>query len=281
MLAIGLMSGTSLDGIDVSLIRTNGDDELELVADYHRPYEVEFQEELRNVLKSSRPWWKVERKLTQLHADAVKYVMDKERQHGRVEIIGFHGQTVSHQPNERFTWQLGDSSLLASLVGCDVVGDFRRRDIAYGGQGAPLVPVYHRALVEQSRFVEKPVLIVNIGGVANFTYVGENELIAFDCGPGNALIDDMCAKLKGLQFDEHGKIALQGHVNERLVEEYLMDEFFDLSPPKSLDRNHFCHLTSGRIEEMSDVDDQIATISYFTVASIIYSIKKHLLEKGI
>ena len=277
MLAIGLMSGTCLDGIDVSLIRTDGESQLELIANYHQPYEKEFQIELKKFLNSAYNWSIIERKLTVKHAQAIATLLDQVKPCEKVEIIGFHGQTIIHKPEIGFTWQMGDPNLLAKLVKIDVIGDFRRRDMAYGGQGAPLVPVYHRALINQ---LEKPVLVINIGGVSNFTYIGpnEDELIAFDVGPGNALIDDLCLELFGKQYDYDGNIASNGLVDRQLVEDLLRDEYFARPPPKSLDRNHFSsHVT--RLNNLNHVD-KIATISYFTVASILKSIELHLPDNG-
>lgn len=276
MLSIGLMSGTSLDGIDVSLIRTNGEDKLEILANFHQPYEKDFQIELKEFLKSPKDWSEIERKLTILNATAVNNLLEREKCRHQVDIVGYHGQTIIHLPSKHFTWQLGDPNLLAKLIQIDVIGDFRRRDMAYGGQGAPFVPIYHRALVAKE---EKPLLVLNIGGVSNLTYIGSDSLSSFDIGPGNALIDDLCLKLFNMQFDDGGKMASLGVVDRKLVDLFLQDEYFKIVPPKSLDRNHFVYL----LEKLDNLNawDQVATISYFTVAAIISSIRTHLPQRGL
>lgn len=294
MLAIGLMSGTSMDGIDVSLIRTDGESQLEIFANYHQPYDKDFQLELKQFASSQKQqqeytnWSDLERRLTTLHAEAVNHLVEREKCHGKVEIVGFHGQTIVHDPSNGFTWQMGDPNLLARLVQIDVVGDFRRRDMAYGGQGAPLVPIYHRAITSK---IDKPLVVVNIGGVTNFTYIGPNDkhekdLIAFDVGPGNALIDDLCQEVFGVRYDDQGQLAAQGQVDRDLVADLLArDEYFNRSPPKSLDRNHFARVVSesGAGQRLAKLDklDRLATLSYFTVASILKSIREHLPGNGL
>ena len=240
------------------------------------PYETEFQKELKLFLNNPTNWFEIERKLTIMHANAVNEIkkLSETRLNGeRIQIIGFHGQTVLHNPSKHFTWQIGDPNLLGRLTGIDVVGDFRRRDVSYGGQGAPLVPIFHKALMSKQ---EKPLIVLNIGGVANLTYIGENEeLVAFDTGPGNALIDDLMNKLFNQRFDDEGKCASEGKIDYKLIKEILSsDEFFSLSPPKSLDRNRF-HYVLDKTSSLN-AKDRIATVSYLTVASIEHSIRVNL-----
>lgn len=277
MLAIGLMSGTSLDGIDVSLIKTNGQEEIQIVDNYYHEYPSELIKQIRQLIldeSGSFGWFELEKRLTVLNAYAVNQILHRNRlKPDQVQVIGYHGQTIYHNPNKHVTWQIGDSNLLAKLTGVNVVGDFRRRDMAYGGQGAPLVPVYHRALASRHH---SPLVILNIGGVANVTYVdaANDRLIAFDTGPGNALIDDVMHSIHFLQYDENGQTASRGNVNHELVGLFMEDEYFRKQPPKSLDRNHFKYLTQ-KLDYLND-NDKIATISYFTVASIVHAIKCHL-----
>jgi anhydro-N-acetylmuramic acid kinase len=180
-----------------------------------------------------------------------------------IDVIGFHGQTVLHRPEQRLTVQLGDGPLLAQLTTRPVVYDLRAADVAAGGQGAPLVPVYHRALA--ARIEDRPVAVVNIGGVANVTWIGgDGRLIAFDTGPGNAMIDDVIRKRTGADFDAGGVIAAKGRVHEDYVTQYLRHSYFAAPSPKSLDRNAF----ATELVDGLDMEDAVATLTAFTAAAI-------------
>ena len=211
--ALGLMSGTSLDGIDAALIRTDGRAVLETGAFRTFPYDPAFRERLRGQLgcrdRGSTAALAVERELTLLHARAVKALLAESP--CEVTVIGFHGHTLLHEPEAGRTWQIGDGALLAAETGIDVVCDFRSRDVAAGGQGAPFVPLYHAALASA---LARPLAVLNIGGVANVTWIGpgigpgiEAELLAFDTGPGNALLDDWMLQRLGQAFDAGGALA--------------------------------------------------------------------------
>ncbi len=186
--ALGLMSGTSLDGIDVAMVETDGIERVVPGPALTVPYPAAFRERLRSVLGGTGPVAAVEAELTRLHAEAVEEF--RARHSGTaVDIVGFHGHTILHRPAERRSWQLGDGAALAARLGIDVVADFRSADIAAGGEGAPLAPLYHEALAIAR--CPKPVAVLNIGGVANVTWIGEGgRILAFDTGPGNAPIDD-------------------------------------------------------------------------------------------
>jgi anhydro-N-acetylmuramic acid kinase len=259
---IGLMSGTSLDGIDAALLQTDGEGHIQREAFLTVPYDEGLRAEIRGCFgKTAEQARGVERALTVAHAEAVRQLL--ETQTGEVDLIGFHGQTISHAPAIGHTCQIGDGALLAAMTGIKVVNDFRTADVRAGGQGAPLVPVYHQALGSK---LDKPVVFLNIGGVANVTYVGKNgELIAFDTGPGNALIDDWMLKKTGQKFDVGGKISLSGKVDEAVLEQLLGHPFFASPVPKSLDRNAF---VSQAWEHLS-VADGAATLAAFTVRSIL------------
>ncbi len=237
MTAIGLMSGTSMDGIDAALLETDG--EAHLVAGPARmvPYPAELRARLRAlVLDQTGDVEAIERDLTLAHAEVVRRLLEEAgRDASSVDLLGFHGHTLLHAPHERRTWQIGDGALLAAATGIATVNDFRSADVAAGGQGAPLVPLYHAALASP---LPKPVAVLNLGGVGNVTWLG-NEIRAFDCGPGNALIDDwMTAKL-GRAYDEDGAIARAGRVDTAALATLLAHPFFDVAGPKSLDRNSF------------------------------------------
>jgi anhydro-N-acetylmuramic acid kinase len=266
--AIGLMSGTSLDGIDAAIITTDGEGISGFGEFITLEYSDEFRQRLRRAIEEARGWRlgvgevsdkELERDLTDLHAEAVKKLGVK------ADIIGFHGQTIIHRPQQGFTWQMGDGALLAKLTGIDVVNDFRSSDIKAGGQGAPLVPVFHKAITLE---LPKPIAIVNIGGVANITWIDEQgNLLAFDTGPGNAMINDIMKKHFGKDYDENGVVAARGQVDEEVLAEYLDDEYFKVRPPKSLDRNHF------NLDLVRDLkpEDAVATLTAFTALSIMMS----------
>jgi anhydro-N-acetylmuramic acid kinase len=267
MLAIGLMSGTSLDGIDAAMIESDGERIAAHLGGVTLPYDEAFRARLRACLGARKPSdeiLSVESALTEHHGRAVSDLLAKFSIPAQaVELIGFHGHTLTHDPENRFTWQIGDGARLAAETGIKVVAGFRNADVAVGGEGAPLAPAYHRALAEG---LETPLAILNLGGVANVTWIGsDGALLAFDTGPANALIDDWIAEKTGQKFDEKGAWAAAGTVNEAILEEFLKNKFFGRLPPKSLDRNNF-----GRdgVKHLS-VEDGAATLSAFTVQSVV------------
>jgi anhydro-N-acetylmuramic acid kinase len=264
--ALGLMSGTSLDGIDVALIETDGLDRVVPGPSLTIPYEEAFREKLRSVLGGAGPVAEVEGELTRLHAEAAKQLL--ARYPGTIaDIVGFHGHTILHRPAERRTWQLGDGALLARLLGLDVVGDFRSADVAAGGEGAPFVPLFHAAL---ARALPKPLAVLNIGGVANVTWIGEGaEILAFDTGPGNALIDDWVRRRTGAAADLDGALARAGRPSLNHVARLLSSPFFDRPPPKSLDRDDFRQIVP---EELS-LEDGAATLTEMTAAAAAAGIR--------
>jgi anhydro-N-acetylmuramic acid kinase len=273
--AIGLMSGTSLDGVDVALIETDGRRVASLGPSGYRPYSEPERKLLRQALteavhlpqRDARPGVlaEAERVVTLAHADAVKAFTAQNRLASEdIDIVGFHGQTVLHRPERRLTVQIGDGGALAKAIHIPVMHDFRAADVAAGGQGAPFVPVYHRALA-QSLEREGPIVVVNIGGVSNITYIdGNDTLIACDTGPGNALLDDHVYRTIGQPFDSDGRFAAQGRVNVVWVARTLNHPFFVKPPPKSLDRNDFAHVDLG---DMTPADGA-ATLTAFTAGAI-------------
>jgi anhydro-N-acetylmuramic acid kinase len=274
--SIGLMSGTSLDGIDVALINTDGESIVERGPSETYAYTAHQQAALRHALQDALPLQErtarpgtlaeVEKKLTQWHSEAVQSFLHKNALNiSNIDVIGFHGQTVIHRPEQRLTVQLGNGAALAKSLGIRVVYDMRAADVAAGGQGAPLVPAYHRALTQNP-----PVAFVNIGGVANVTYVGAGgELVAFDTGPGNALINDWVQKFTGQTFDAGGAIALRGKILTELVGTAMSLPYFQAAPPKSLDRNSFIKFS---VDGLS-LEDGAATLTEFTVQSIAAAAK--------
>lgn len=281
--ALGLMSGTSMDGIDVALIETDGESQVVRGPHGTQAYPLEFKDRLRAAIadartltdRSARPGClaDVERELTNRHAQAVSaFLADHSIDPSEVHVMGFHGQTVLHRAESArapapMTVQLGDGPLLASLTGIDVVYDLRAADVAAGGQGAPLAPVYHRAVA--ARLPQRPVAFLNIGGVANVTWIGEDDrLIAFDTGPGNALMDDWALRHTGRACDVDGALARSGSADEEALHRYLMHPYFELPVPKSLDRNDF---SLAPVEKLSPADGA-ATLAVLTATCVARSL---------
>src|SRR6202790_280716 len=275
MTAIGLMSGTSLDGVDVALIETDGKRVKAFGPSGYRPYTDHERSLLRQALseavnlpqRDARPGIlrEAERAVTLAHAEAVAtFTAQHHITRENIDIVGFHGQTVLHRPAQKMTVQIGDATALARAIHIPVMHDFRAADVAAGGQGAPFVPVYHRALA-QSLEREGPIVVVNIGGVSNITYIdGADTLIACDTGPGNALLDDHMIRTMSQPFDCEGRTAAQGVVDVSWVIRALEHRFLALPPPKSLDRNDFASLKLG---QMSPADGA-ATLTAFTAEAI-------------
>jgi len=279
--AIGLMSGTSMDGIDVALVRSDGHAYVDRGPSMFFEYAPDTRDLLAGALETAksikarmdRPGnlGDVEKAITHLHIDAVRRFLAKQNlPASEVDLIGFHGQTVLHRPETALTVQLGDGETLAKQSGISTVYDFRANDMANAGQGAPLVPIYHQALsatLDEEYLDKTPIAFVNIGGISNITYVNQDELIAFDTGPGNALIDQWVQNLAGIPYDQGAMIAAEGGVDMAMVETYLADPYFDKAIPKSLDRNDF-KLPSP--EEIS-LEDGAKTLAHVTAASILKS----------
>jgi anhydro-N-acetylmuramic acid kinase len=275
MQAIGLMSGTSLDGVDIAAVSTDGERITALGPRGYRPYGESERALLRQALaeatalddRAARPGAlaRAEELVTAAHGEAVaRFLAEHDI---RPDIIGFHGQTVLHRPERRLTVQIGAGETLARLTGIPVAYDFRAADVAAGGQGAPLVPVFHRALAA-SLDRPRPLMVLNVGGVANVTWLGGegDDPIACDTGPGNALIDDFIRARSGAAFDESGETAARGAVDEAWLARALADPFFAEPPPKSLDRNAF----AANVETLNELslEDGAATLAAFTAATV-------------
>jgi anhydro-N-acetylmuramic acid kinase len=274
MRAIGTMSGTSMDGIDVALVETDGGDVVERGPARTFAYDAAFRSALVRAVdtargisdRKARPGClaEVERELTERHAAAIEEFLGLIGvEAAQIDVVGFHGQTVLHRPEHGLTVQLGDGPALARRTGRPVVYDLRAADCAAGGQGAPLAPVYHRA--RAARLPERPLVVLNIGGVANATWIGrDGGLIAFDTGPGNAMIDDWMARHEAHRLDADGRTAAGGRVDEAALTALLTHGHFGKPAPKSLDRNAF---SAAAVSGLS-VADGAATLTAFTAAGI-------------
>jgi anhydro-N-acetylmuramic acid kinase len=239
--ALGLMSGTSVDGVDVALIETDGERLASLGPVLTVPYTDDVRRVIRAAFGAEQPneaTAAAEQAVTEAHLDAVRrWSRESGVALSTLDIVGFHGQTITHRPEKCFTWQIGDGGVLAKALGVRVVNDLRGADVLAGGQGAPLVPIYHAALV---RDLPRPLAVMNIGGVANVTWIGvDDTLLAFDTGPGNGPIDDWCARRAGRRFDKDGALAASGKVDRSRLERFSEHRYFARKPPKSLDRGDF------------------------------------------
>jgi anhydro-N-acetylmuramic acid kinase len=274
--AIGLMSGTSLDGVDVALIETNGATIAAFGPTGYRAYSDDERALLRQALAEGANltdrWARpgalaaADAFVTRVHAEtAEKFLKDEAIDKAQVDIVGFHGQTVVHRPAARLTVQIGDGVALAKRLGLTVAYDFRNADVAAGGQGAPLVPVFHQSLARDLARPH-PIAVLNLGGVANVTFVDGGDPVACDTGPGNALIDDFMRARVGAPYDDHGDVAATGKTDKKFIAAVLDSPFFDLPPPKSLDRNAFAFANIG-LPDFS-VADGAATLSALTVEAV-------------
>ena len=285
--AMGLMSGTSMDGVDVSIIKSDGYDEVELIFDQYFEYDIVLYRQLstlRDKIKSSEDLIKyskelsdLERALTIFHAEKISKITLKNGI--EIDIIGFHGQTIFHNPQIKITKQLGDGNLLSQLLKKPVIYDFRQADIDNNGQGAPLTPIYHRLLVNNFLNKEKdnsaqPICIVNIGGISNATIINyisnniEKDLIAYDIGPGNCLIDEWIRNNSNFTFDEDGKIAKSGKIDQLILNQAI-DNFKIETYSKSLDINEF----DTSFARGLSLKDGCSTITEFTGYLIAEGIK--------
>jgi anhydro-N-acetylmuramic acid kinase len=277
--AIGLMSGTSYDGVDVALINTDGETVGRLGPAGYRAYSDAERAILRRAIAAAgnladrrqrpEPLAEAEAVVTDVHAEAVEsFLLANGMAASDITVIGFHGQTVLHQPERRLTVQLGDGGALARRLGISVVHDFRAADVEAGGEGAPLVPVFHRAMIRMSER-PYPVAVLNLGGVANVTFVDGDDLVAFDIGPGNALIDDFVRLRNGQSHDADGRLAAAGTPDQAAVARVLAHPYFARRPPKSLDRNEFRQWVAeeGNLARKS-LEDGAATLTAITAAAI-------------
>ena len=272
MNVIGLMTGTSMDGIDISLVQTDGLHLKRLNKNYFYKYSNSTKKELFNILKQDINF-NLKRKeyldefVTNEHYLALKDLDILES----CDIVGFHGQTIYHNPEKKISIQLGNPQKLGKLLNKNIISDFRSNDLKLGGQGAPLAPIYHQFLIE-SLNLKLPSCILNIGGVANLTFWDGKNLIGFDTGPGNALMDDYSLTAFEEDFDKDGKFASKGVPIAIEVQKFLKLDFFHKPPPKSLDRLSFIVNYNELIKNKYSVYDVMATLTEFTVESIAVSL---------
>jgi len=260
--AIGLMSGTSMDGIDAAMIRTDGTRVLEFGPCLSESYESAFRQNFSQYLGQKSAPDEVVREFTQRNIKAIEHLITQSgMDRADIGVIGFHGQTLFHDPDNRLTVQVGDGQLIADTVGINVVSDFRSNDVMSGGEGAPFAPAYHQALAHD---LEGPIVVLNLGGVGNVTYLDGDEILAFDTGPASAMIDDWVRRHADLEFDRDGVLARSGNIQGDIVGKWMVHPYFDRKPPKSLDRDAFDpSLVAGL-----SLEDGAATLTAFTIQSL-------------
>ncbi|WP_109015189.1 anhydro-N-acetylmuramic acid kinase [Novimethylophilus kurashikiensis] len=271
---VGLMSGTSLDGIDAVLVDFENASGRTLKTAYV-PYHPEIKQTLLDLHFSKAGELEqsllAANQLARLYAEAVNQLLDGTDVTPRA--IGCHGQTIRHRPELGYTLQLNNPALLAELTGIDVVADFRNRDIAAGGQGAPLVPAFHQAVFADS---DTPRAIINIGGISNITHLSGTNVTGFDCGPGNLLLDAWCERHTGAPYDKDGAWAREGEVSNSLLDKLLSNDFLQLAPPKSTGRDLFnMAWLEHQISATAQAKDVQATLVEFAARCISDAITRH------
>jgi len=272
--AIGVISGTSMDGIDVSLVTSDGRDAVSFGAGVSYPYREATRRDLQALIADAQravtePLLELEAAVTADHLAAIeRFIAEQGLDRAKIDLVGLHGQTVYHRPQQRFTRQLIDGQAVADALGIATVDRFRYADVAAGGEGAPFAPLYHRALAQ---VLPQPVMVLNLGGVGNVTYIDGDTVIAFDTGPASAILDDFVLRRRGLAYDSDGALAASGQAHGYLVSDFMTNPYFDRPAPKSLDRNDF-HRRAQVVEGLSDADGA-ATLSAFTIESIAASLR--------
>ena len=280
--SLGLMSGTSMDGIDASIIRSDGENEYESTFDEFFEYDQALYKDLVNlrnkinssndIIVNSELVSEIERKITLYHAEICNKIINKSDY--EVDLIGFHGQTIFHDASQKISKQLGDGSLLSSLLKKDVIYNFRANDIANGGQGAPLAPIFHNLIINKNK-IELPVFILNIGGIANITIITSNrnnDLISYDIGPGNCLLDEWVRKHTSYRYDLNGKAASIGKIDEIILNQ-ATENFENINKNKNLSFD-IKDFDLSFVRGLS-YEDGLSTLTKFTSEIICDSIIKN------
>ena len=272
--AIGVMSGTSMDAIDVALVESDGRDLVRTGPGAAYPYPAPTRAALGAFVEQpdralTEPLGDLEALVTQAHVAAVeRFIADHDLDRARIDLVGFHGQTVYHRSDLRFTCQLMDGPGAARALGIATVDRFRHADVEAGGEGAPLAPLYHRALAAG---LAQPLMVLNLGGVGNVTFIDGETVIAFDTGPASAILDDFIRRRRGLAYDADGALAAGGRVDQAAVAGFMDNPYFSRPAPKSLDRNDF-HRRAQIVETLSDADGA-ATLAAFTIESVVAALR--------
>lgn len=282
---LGIMSGTSIDGLDFSLIKSDGVKKVKIIKNKYFKFNYKIKNEITNLVKT----YEIEKEFiknenfNKVDLKFVNYVIKKinfffselDAKQQTIDLIGFHGNTIIHNPKENISVQLGDPNLIAKKIKIPVVGNFRNRDIKYLGEGAPLVPIYHKAIFSKKG---KNIVVINIGGISNFTYLsGKTKISASDIGPGNTLIDQICMLKFNKYFDKNGLLASKGNIDYQIVKTWMKNNIFKKKNPKSFDIKNF------KLEEFTQKNelnsyDYLRSLTYFT-AKLISKIEVDLKKK--
>ena len=279
--AIGVMSGTSFDGIDISLISSDGKKYFRPIKSSFFKFSSKIRRKLFEILSNFNEnqhkiglLSSIESEITQEYINSIKVFIYKNKLK-KIDLIGIHGQTIFHNPKNKISLQLCNSNTLHYELGIKVVSDFRQNDLKFGGEGAPLVPVFHKMLVSHLD-LKGNIIFINLGGIANLTYVpSRGKLKAYDTGPGMTLLDQYVYLKKKKRFDRNGNFSLKGKTNQKVLESVLKDKYFNKKPPKSLDKLYF----SLRPFKKLNFNDACATISSFTAESVLREISKFRIDK--
>ncbi len=279
IIALGLMSGTSLDGIDASLIRSDGEKSIDIIGNLYLKYDPELKNDLFQFIEkinsihdlkiNFEKYRELERKITMKHSELTSQIFEKFNM--KANVIGLHGQTILHKPIEKYSIQMGDANLLSKLFNLDVIYNFRKNDIEKGGEGAPLTPIYHHNIKKKLN-LKNNILFLNLGGIANYTFSKDNYFCAKDVGPGNCLMDAYIKKTQNIEFDENGNLAALGKIDKSLINNVLDHYFYNPLKKNSLDIKDFdINFVKGLTTE-----DALANLNYFSAKLISENIKKDL-----
>ena len=277
--ALGLMSGTSMDGVDASLISSDGEKNINIIGNIYLKYDSELKNSLKkfslkinsldDLKKHKVEFDSLERKITIKHSEVSSNIC--KQFNCKPDIIGFHGQTILHKPSEKYSIQMGDAQLLSQLLRNDIVYQFRKKDIDNEGEGAPLTPIYHHNLKKKLK-IRNQVIFLNIGGISNFTFTDSNDFFAQDIGPGNCLMDEYLNKIKNLDFDKDGKLAASGEIDISLINNLLDHEHYNSINKHSFDIKDFdINFVKGLT-----IENALANLNFFTAKLITTNLKKHI-----
>ena len=279
--ALGLMSGTSMDGVDASIIKSDGENNIEIIGDLYQKYDPELKKSLINFSKkinsledlkaNEKEYKNLERIITLKHSEISENICKKYS--AKIKIVGFHGQTILHRPKQNYSIQMGNAKLLSQLLKKDIISQFRKNDLENGGEGAPLTPIYHHLLKSKLNF-KKPVIFLNLGGIANYTFSKGNKFYAKDVGPGNCLMDSYIKQTKNLDYDDEGKIANSGQVDNVLINNIFEHEIYNAQKKHSYDVKDF---DINFVKGLS-LENALANLNYFTAKVIAENIKNDFNE---
>jgi len=276
-IVLGLMSGTSMDGLDCSLIKTDGVKYLKIINEYSYPYKSNYKEKLiyliNNLPQGKKNQIDYTKKNENFITDEIikiikKFLSKTKYNIKKIDLIGFSGQTIIHNPKKNYSIQLGSAQEIYNKIKIPIVSDFRKKDLIYGGQGAPIGCFYHKFLLEK---IDKKAAIINIGGVSNISLLYKKRLLGYDLGPGNSLIDDLTYFFYKKKYDADGKYAEKGKLIEKVLIKFKKDKYFKKKYPKSLDKNHFNKILFDL--KLFKANDAINTASLLTVHSILIGLE--------